>query len=95
MEIYFLSVPVVRQREGTAIRAGVVVQLANERRVVLKCGTPGIARVLINLIAIALYLEQSRYGEVHPLGVIELQREEILRSQVVVLHEVEAPLALH
>ena len=95
VEVDFQSVPVLRQVEGAAVAARVVVGLADVGWVAVEGCAPRVAHVLIGLVAIAFNLEESRHGEVHPVGVVELQREEVLRCEVVVLHEVEAPLAFH
>ena len=95
MEIDFLTFPVGRQIEGAAIGTGIVVGLADIRGIALEGGTPGITYVLIGLVAIAIQLKESGHGEVHPLGIVVLQREEVLRGILMVLHEMKFPHTLH
>ena len=91
----FLSVPILRQFEGTAVGTGVVVRLADIRGIALEGGAPSIAHVLVDGIAIAVELEKSRHGEVRPLRIVVLQGEEALGGILMVFHKVELPLALH
>ena len=95
IEVYLLPFPTCGQLECTAIRASVVVGLADVWRVVLKGGTPRISHVLIYLVAIALHFKQSGHREVCPLRVVVLQGIESLRRILMVFHEVELPFALH
>ena len=95
VEIDLLTLPVGRQIKGTAIGTGIVVGLTDIRGIALEGGTPGISHVLIGLVAIAIQLEESGHGEVHPLGIVVLQREEVLRRILMVLHEMELPHTLH
>ena len=95
MEINLLSLPILRQAERAAVRARIVVGLPDVGRVALEGGTPGIAHVLIGLVAIAVQLEEPGHGEVGPLRVVILQREEVLRRILMVLHKAELPQALH
>ena len=95
VEVDLLTVPVGGQVERAAVGTGVVVGLADVGWVVVESGTPGVAGVLVDFVAVALNLEKTGHGEVHPLRVIELQREEVRWGEVMVFHKVEAPLALH
>ena len=95
MEEHLLTFPVGWQVELTTIGTRVVVGLANVRRIVLEGGTPGIAHILIDLVAIAIELEESWHREIDPLGVIELQREKVLGCILMILNEMELPHALH
>ena len=95
MEIDILAFPVEGQVELAAIGTRVVVGLVDKRRVAVERRAPRIAYVLVDFVAIALNLEESGHGEVHPFRVVEGRQEEVLGCQVVVLHEVEAPLTLH
>ena len=95
MEEHLLTFPISRQVELAAIGARVVVGLADIGRIILESGTPGITHVLIDLITIAVDLEESRHGEIDPLRVVVLQGEEILGCILMVLHETELPHALH
>ena len=95
MEVNLLTLPVLWQVEGATIRTSVVVGFAYVRRIVLKGCAPGITHVLINLVAIALNLEQTRNREIHPLRVVVLQGIESLRRILMVLYKVELPLTLH
>ena len=72
IEVNLLTFPVGGQLECTAIRTCVVVCLADVWWVVLECGAPGITHVLIDFVAVTLYLKQSRHREVYPLRVIIL-----------------------
>ena len=73
MEIDLLTVPVGGKLERAAVRACVVVGFADVGWIVVERRTPGIAGILVGLVAIALNLEESGYGEVNPLRVVELQ----------------------
>ena len=95
VEEHLLTFPVGRQVEGTTIGTGIVVGLTDIRGIALEGGTPGVTHVLIGLVAIAIELEESGNGEIHPLGIVVLQSEEVLRGILMVLHEVELPHALH
>ena len=95
IEVYLLPFPTCGQLECTAIRASVVVGLADVWRVVLKGGTPRISHVLIYLVAIALHFKQSGHREVCPLRVVVLQGIESLRRILMVFNEVELPFSLH
>ena len=95
MEEHLLTLPVGWQVELTTIGARVVVGLANIRGIALKGGTPSIAHILIDLVAIAIEFEESRHREVGPLGIVELQREEVLWGILMILDEMEFPHALH
>ena len=95
MEKHLLAVPRGGQFEGTAVRAGVIVGLADERRIAPEGGAPGVAHVLIGFVAIALNLEESGHGEVHPLRVVILQGKEVFGCLVVVFDKAEAPFAFH
>ena len=66
MEEHFLTLPILWQVEGSAIGSRVIIGLANIGWVVVEGGTPGVANVLINLVAIAIQLKESWYGEVYP-----------------------------
>ena len=95
MEEHLLTFPVGRQIELTTIGSRVVIRLTDIRGIVLKGGTPGIAHVLVDLVAVAIDLEESGYREIDPLGIVELQREEVLGRILMVLDEMELPHALH
>ena len=95
MEINILALPVCWKFEGAAIRAGVVVEFADVRRIWIKLGSPCITDVLIGTVAIAIEFEQSRYREVLPLRIIILDSKEVGRTLVVILHEVELPHTFH
>ena len=95
VEEHLLSFPVGRQVEGAAVRTGIVVGLTDIGGIVLKGGAPSIAHVLIGLVAVAVDLEESWHGEIHPLGVVVLQGIEVLRRILVVLDEAELPRAFH
>ena len=95
VEEHLLPFPVGRQFEGAAIRASVVVRLADIRGIGLEGRAEGIACIDVGLVAIAIDLEKARHGEILPLGVVVLEREEVLRSILMVAHEAELPHALH
>ena len=95
VEEHLLTVPVSRQFEGTAVGTGVVVRLADIRGIALEGRSPGIANVLVDLVAIAIQFEEARHGEVHPLRIVILQRIEAFRGILMVFHEMELPHALH
>ena len=67
MEVDILTIPVGRQVEGAAVGAGVVVGLRDVGRVVLERSAPRIARILVDLVAVALNLEETGNWEVYPL----------------------------
>ena len=95
MEEYLLTLPVLWQVEGSAIGSRVIIGLANIGWVVVEGGTPGVANVLIDLVAIAIQLKESWYGEVYPFRIVELQAVEILGCILMVFHKIESPHALH
>ena len=95
VEEHLLTVPVSRQFEGTAVGTGVVVRLADIRGIALEGRSPGIANVLVDLVAIAIQFEEARHGEVHPLRIVILQRIEAFRGILMVFHKIELPHALH
>ena len=95
MEEHLLTLPVGGEVERTAIGACIVVGLADIGRIVLESGTPGVAHVLIGLVAITVKLEESWNGEIHPLGIVVLQRKKVLGSILMVLHKVKLPHAFH
>ena len=91
MEEHLHPLPVGWQIKRTTIRTRIIVRLTDIRGITLKGRTPGIANVLLDLVAIAVQLEESRHGEIHPLGVVVLQGIKILRRILMVLHETELP----
>ena len=95
MEEHLLPFPVGRQIKRATIRTRIVVRLADIRGIALKGRTPGIADILIDLVAIAVEFEETRHWEIHPFRVVVLQREEILRGILMVLHKTESPQAFH
>ena len=92
---HLLPLPVCWQFEGSAIRAGIVIRLADIRWIALEGRTPGIADILINPVAITIDLKETGYREVHPLRIVVLQSEKILRCILMVFDKVEFPHALH
>ena len=95
MEEHLLTFPVSWQVESAAIGTGIVVGLANIGWIILEGSTPGIAHVLVDLVAIAVDLEESRHREIDPLGVVVLQGIEVLRRILMILDEAELPRAFH
>ncbi len=95
METDFLAFPTLRKVETAAIGTHIVVGFADERRITIEGSRPGIARIPVCPVAVAVYFQQSRHGEIHPLSVVEVGFVEALRSLVVVFGEVEFPLSLH
>ena len=95
MEIHLLTFPIVWQHECPAIRARIVVSLANKGRITIEGRSPGITDVLIYLVAIAIDFKESWHRKIYPFRVVVLQSEKVLRSQVVVLYEVKSPHTLH
>ncbi len=73
MEVNVLSVPVGRQIELTTIRTSIVIGLVDIRWLAIEGGAPSVAHVLIDLVAVALNFEKSRYREIYPFRVIKLQ----------------------
>ena len=95
MEQYLLPLPAFRQCEHTTIGAGIVLRLANGRRIVLEGRTPGIADILVDTVAMTIELEESGNRKILPLRVIILHLIEIARGILMILHKVEAPCAFH
>ena len=93
VQVDLFSLPVGRYFNGTAVGAGVVVLLLNDRRVGRELGSPGVADVLIDGIAVAVQLEESGHGEEFPVRIVEVGLEEDFGGIVVVVGEVEFPLA--
>ena len=95
MEEHLLTLPVGWQLKRATVRAGVVVGLADIGGIVFEGGAPGVVDVLVDLVAIALDLEETRHGEIGPLRVVELQREEACGGILMVLDEIEFPQSFH
>ena len=95
MQQHLLAFPVLRQLEGAAVGARVVIGLADVGRLGLKRRAPGVADVLVDGVAVAVEFKQSGHGEVHPLGVVKVCPPEVFRRILMVFHEVKPPHALH
>ena len=90
-----LSLPAGWDGECTAVGTRVVVLLLHHGRVVGKLGCPGVAHVLVGLVAVSIHLEESGHGEVLPSRVVIAGHEEVLRGQVVVFDKLELPHSFH
>ena len=95
MEQHLLAVPVVWQYELLAVGTRIVLRLTNVGRITFKGGTPCIAHILVNAVTMTIQLKESWHREVLPLGVVVVQCPEAFGSILMVLHELEAPHALH
>src|SRR5574344_79933 len=89
------TVPCRGQFKLSSVATCIVVGLADIWWVGLECCAPSISHILIYLIPISVYLEESGNGEFLPLVVIEVSAEEVLRRILVVFHKVEFPCSLH
>ena len=95
VEQHLLALPTVGQRECTAVRARIVLRLADVWRIGFEGRTPGIAEVLVDGVAVSVQLKQSWYWEVLPLRVVIVQRPESLGGVLMILDKTEAPHTLH
>ena len=95
MEQHLLTFPVIRQRELLTIGTRVVLCLTNKRRIALERGTPCIADILVDAVAMTVQLKQSWHREILPLRVVVVQCPEACRGILMVLYKLEAPHAFH
>ena len=95
MKEHLHPLPVGRKVETATIRACIVIRLTDIWRIRFEGRAPGIADILVDSVAISIQFEESWYGEIHPLGVVVLQCEEILRRILMIFHETEFPHTLH
>ncbi len=93
MEVYLLAFPRSGDGDFLAIRTCIVVLLLNVRRIGFELRGPGVADVLIGSVAVAVEFKEAGYGEILPLRIVEVCLVEVGRSLIVVLHEIEFPLA--
>ena len=93
MHVNLLSLPISRNHELATVRTRVVVLLLDEGRIVLELGVPCVAHILVDTVAVAVQLEKSRDGEVHPVGIVVAHRLESDGSLVVILDKIEFPVA--
>ena len=74
-----------------AIRAGVVIALFDEGRIVFELRGPSVADVLVDGHAVAVEFEDARYGKILPRPVVVVGVFEADGTLVVMLVEAEAP----
>ena len=67
VEIYVFAFPICGKVECATVRTGIVVGLADIRRIGVKLSCPRIAHVFIGGITVTVQFEKSGNGEVFPL----------------------------
>ena len=95
VEVYILALPILRKFECAAIRACVVIDFADIRRLRVKLCFPRISYILVRGITIAIKLKQARHREILPIRIVVVGSEEVCRPLVVVLYEIKLPHAFH
>ena len=88
-----LTFPIGRHGHHLTVRPRIIVTLFHERRFGSELCSPWITIVAVNGISVTIQLQDAGHGKVRPLRIVVLQGIEVARSFVVVLGEIEFPLA--